>query len=327
MKYRILEMLKNNEEGFLSGQKISEELGITRAAIWKHMNTLKEEGYTIESVSRKGYKIISSPDVLTFFEVHNGLKTEYIGKEIIHFNSIGSTNTEAKKIAYDKKEGTIIVGEEQISGKGRMGRSWVSTKGKGIWMSIILKPEISPVKVPQITQIAAAAVAKALEDLDVDVNIKWPNDIIINGKKICGILTEMSAEINMVNYAVLGIGMNVNNKENDFLGELKNKASSLFIEGKKEYSRKDIFVGIINHFEVFYDEYVKKENIEEVLEICRTKSCVLGREIRMIEKGKEILADAIEIDENGELIVKLKDGNIKSIMSGEISIRAKDGYI
>ncbi|WP_461207002.1 biotin--[acetyl-CoA-carboxylase] ligase [Clostridium sp. DL1XJH146] len=327
MKYRILEMLKNSEQGFLSGQKISEELGISRAAIWKHMNTLKEEGYTIESVSRKGYKIISSPDILTLSEVHNKVKTEYIGKEIIHYDSIASTNTEAKKIAYETKEGTIIVAEEQIAGKGRMGRSWVSTKGKGIWMSIILKPEISPTKVPQITQIAAAAVAKALEELDIEVGIKWPNDIIINGKKICGILTEMSAEINMVNYAVLGIGMNVNNKENDFPGELKSKASSLFIEEKKEYSRKDIFVGIINYFEFFYEEYVKKGNMQEVLEICRTKSCVIGREIRMIEKGKEIIAKAVELNDNGELVVTLKNGNNRSIMSGEISIRSKDGYI
>src|SRR5690606_22693461 len=199
MKNKILEKLKNSGD-FISGQEISKEFHMTRAAIWKYINILREEGYNIESVPSKGYRLSSLPDLLTYEEIKEYLNTDFIGRSVYYFDSIDSTNKKAKEIAIDESEGAVLIAEEQTQGKGRMGRSWVSPKSKGIWMSIILKPDLEPMKVPKLTLIGAAAVHKALDNMGIKTQIKWPNDILINGKKICGILTEMSGELNMVNY-------------------------------------------------------------------------------------------------------------------------------
>ena len=234
VKKKILKMLKQNNDDFLSGEKISDKFGVSRSAIWKHINTLKEEGYEIESVPRKGYRIIASPDILTLEEVEEYLTTDFIGRNIYYFDSLSSTNIKAKEIATKSKEGTIVIAEEQTKGKGRLGRSWLSPKGKGIWMSIILKPKVAPIKVAKITLIGAAAVNQGLKDIGIKSYIKWPNDIVIDGKKVCGILTEMSCELNMINYCIMGIGINVNLDKEDFSKDLIDTATSLkSIAGEK----------------------------------------------------------------------------------------------
>lgn len=167
MKDKILILLKENRDGFISGEKISDKFGVSKSAIWKYMNTLKEEGYEIESIPRKGYRLISSPDTLTYGEVEEYLETKFIGRKIYYFDTIDSTNIKAKELAYKEDEGTLVIAEEQTLGRGRLGRTWISPKKKGIWMSIILKPSINPMKVAKITQIGAAAIALALEDLGI----------------------------------------------------------------------------------------------------------------------------------------------------------------
>ena len=177
---------------------------------------IKEDGYEIEAISRKGYRIISSPDILTFEEIKEFLSTQYIGKNIIYYDSIGSTNSIAKKLAESGEEhGTVIISEEQTTGRGRLGRNWISPKYKGIWMSIILRPNIVTENISQITLIGAAAVQKAIMKMGIKTSIKWPNDIVLNSRKVCGILTEMSGEIDHINYLVMGIGINVNLEEED----------------------------------------------------------------------------------------------------------------
>ena len=204
MKAKILKLLKESGNDFLSGEKICEELGVSRAAIWKHIKLIKEEGYEIEAISRKGYRIISSPDILTFEEIKDFLSTKYIGKNIIYYDSIGSTNSIAKKLAESgEKHGTVIISEEQTMGRGRLGRSWISPKYKGIWMSIILRPNVVTENISQITLIGAAAVQKAIMKMGIKTSIKWPNDIVLNSRKVCGILTEMSGEIDHINYLVM----------------------------------------------------------------------------------------------------------------------------
>ena len=206
--------------------------------------------YVIEAISRKGYRIISSPDILTFEEIKNYLNTECIGKNIIYFDSIGSTNSKAKELAEGGKvHGTVVISEEQTSGRGRIGRDWLSPKYKGIWMSIILRPNIITENISKITLLGAAAVQKAIMKMGVKTSIKWPNDIVINSKKVCGILTEMSGEIDHINYLVMGIGINVNLEKEDITTDLKDVATSIKIESGKPMDRKLLLANILNIFE------------------------------------------------------------------------------
>lgn len=327
MKHKILSLLKDNENSFISGEVISEQIGISRAAIWKYINQIKEDGYEIVSVSRKGYMLVNSPDLLTFEEVSANLNTKFIGKNIIHFDSINSTNIKAKELAeLGEVEGSIIISEEQTMGKGRLGRTWVSPKHAGIWMSLILRPDLLPSKASLITQLGAAAVAKALLSLGVTPYIKWPNDLLVNGKKVCGILTEMSCELNQINYIVMGIGVNVNQDLSHFPDDLKDIATSLRIEEGKNFSRKALTAHIINEFEVLYQQFVNDNNIKPSLDICRENSILLGREIKIINRGQLISAKALDIDDNGELIVEYEDGKIDKMISGEVSMHGLNKF-
>jgi BirA family biotin operon repressor/biotin-[acetyl-CoA-carboxylase] ligase len=327
LKNDILRLLKENKDGYVSGGNICESFGVSRTAIWKCINQLKEEGYEIESVPKHGYKLLSCPDVLTYEEVYRKLETDKIGRNIVHFDTVDSTNEKAKNLAVATEHGTVVISEEQTIGKGRLGRSFVSPKNKGIWMSIILKPDIEPMKVSLITQIGAAAVNKALINMGIESFIKWPNDIIINNKKVCGILTEMSCELTMVNFVVLGIGINVNVDKEDFGEEISNVATSLKLETKKKIDRKKIVAYILNNFEKLYNDYVDRDDIVKPISICKERSILLGKEIQVIKKGEAYKAKALDIKENGSLVVQYENGEIEELISGEVSIRGKEGYV
>jgi BirA family biotin operon repressor/biotin-[acetyl-CoA-carboxylase] ligase len=328
LENKILKLLKDNRDGYVSGQDISNKLGVSRTAIWKHINQLKEIGYEIESISKKGYKLVGSPDLLTFEEIQPYLYTKLIGRNIIHFDSIPSTNIKAKEIG-DKNEsnGAVIISEEQTNGRGRLGRTWVSPKYKGLWMSIILKPELSPMEAAKLTQIGAAAVVKALQELNIDALIKWPNDVVINSKKVCGILTEMSAELTKINYIVMGIGVNVNIEENAFPEELKAIASSLLIEHGEKINRQELTAKILNNFETLYLDFLNSSNIKESIDICRSYSAILNKEINIIKNQIVTPALVKDIDDEGRLLVEYLDGHTEWLISGEVSIRGKEGYI
>lgn len=325
MKGIILNYLKENENRFISGEEISRKLNITRASVWKYINSIKDEGYNIESVSRKGYKLISCPDILTYEEIKSYLNTNRIGRKIIYKKSIDSTNLECKRIADEESEGTAVVGEEQLNGRGRLGRTWVSPLYKGIFFSIILKPEIELEDAPKITSIGAAAVFSALKAIGINCQVKWPNDIVINGKKVCGILTEMSGEINRINYIIIGIGVNANLKEEDIPEDLKDKATSLYIEQGKETDRRILLSGIMNNFEILYDEFLKGD-YSRTVSICRENSSLIGKEVKIIKNGKEAACKAVDIDKEGALIIKYKDGEKDRIISGEVSVRGIGSY-
>lgn len=324
MRDKVIKAILDSGKEFVSGEELSKELGISRTAVWKHINALKEEGYSIESVNKKGYRLLDSPnDLLNPQNIYHNLRTDIVGQNIIHFNTLESTNDYLKQVGNDVVEGTVVISEEQTKGKGRLGRAWESKVGDGIWMSIILKPDIMPYKAPFITLIAGASVVKALNNLGVNAQIKWPNDIIINNKKICGILTELSAEIERINYVVLGIGMNVKNE--DFDSELKNKATSLHKEGYELY-RVDIVKEIFYQFELLYKKYLDNDK-EEVLKICRDNSAILNKEIYIIRNDEKELVKCIDVNEEGNLLVKNSSGQVKEIISGEVSIRGVKGYV
>lgn len=328
MKKVILSLLKENENDFVSGQDISDKLGVTRTAVWKYINQIKDEGYKIESLSKKGYRLISSPDILTLEEIGPYLNTKLIGRNIIHFDSIESTNSKAKQLA-DKGEahGTIVISEEQTKGRGRLGRCWTSPKYKGVFMSIILRPELNPVDAAKLTQTAAAAVVKATSELGISTSVKWPNDIVLNHKKVCGILTEMNAELTRINYVVVGLGINVNIEEFEFGEDIKDIATSLKIQTKAPVNRKELVAGILNNFEYLYNRFIDDNDIESSINICRENSAIIGKKIMIIKREKNTEATAINIDDEGRLLVEYTDGKQESLISGEVSIRGNGSYI
>lgn len=321
MKDKILAMLKEDRGSFVSGEKISEELGVTRAAVWKNINKLKEEGYVIDSISKNGYKLVSSPDLLTIYEISDFLNTKYIGRNIIHFDSIDSTNTKAKELASSGAlDGAIVIGEEQKGGRGRFDRKWCSPKYKGIWMSIILRPNIDPINASTITLIGAAAVYKALKDFNIETEIKWPNDIILNNKKLCGILTEMSSELNQINYIVIGIGVNVNITIEEFPKDIQDIATSLKIETGKSISRQRLTAAILNHFEKLYEEFILENNLSTTIDICRKNSYLIGKGIELYNRGQLISAKAVDLSDEGLLVIENENGRVEKVISGEVTL-------
>lgn len=329
MKNRILEQLKSAGSRPISGEDISKSLGISRTAVWKHIKTLRSEGYIIESQTRSGYRLIGSPDLLTQNELDPFLQTGFVGRKVIYLETVDSTNTHAKRLAEGPfLDGTVVIAEEQSAGRGRLGRHWVSPTGKGIWMSLLLKPDISPIDAPKLTIVAACSAAKAIHDCcGIEAGIKWPNDIVANGRKLCGILTEMSAEEDEIKYVVVGIGINANLRLSDFGPEVSSMATSLSIESGGDIPRKLITAAVLNEFEKAYREFVKAGSIAFLLPEYRKRSAVLGREVRIISKKGETTGEAVDINEEGQLLIKLRDGSIREIMSGEVSVRGMYGYI
>ncbi len=318
MKNKILNILKNTD-GYISGEKISEQLHISRAAVWKHIKKFKQDGYRIESVTNKGYRFVASPDVITETAIQGGLDTCFIGRNIFMYDETDTTNERAKANS-DAPDGSVFIAEVQTHGKGSRGRGWTSPKGSGIWHSILLKPDIPPMEVSRITLVAGLAVCKAI---GLNSAIKWPNDIVINGKKICGILTEMSSEINMINYVVCGIGINVNMES--FEDELADKATSMYIESGHKYARSEIISKLLNEFEYYYRKFLDS-GLRAILDEYKKHCVTLGRCVNVIFKNKTITGTAVDIDENGSLMVEAADGII-SVTSGEVSVRGIYGYV
>lgn len=328
MKDKILYLLKHSDDEFISGEKISEQLGITRAGIWKYIKALKEEGYVIESFTKKGYKLTSSPDILTYDEICDNLNTSFLGRNLVYYNTIDSTNNVAKELAAKGAiDGTVIVSEEQTGGRGRLGRQFISPKFKGVWTSFILRPAIEPMKATNLTQITAAAVFLTLKELGFDPLIKWPNDIILDGKKVCGILTELNCELNEINYLIVGTGINANLDLTDFPEELRTIATSLKISSGKDVSRKLLLSAFINNFEKLYSDFLNTDNSSFALDICKKHSAIIGRDIKIIKRGESLDAKAIDITKDGNLVVEYPNKEIATVLSGEVSVRIGENYI
>lgn len=250
------------------------------------------------------------------------LETKYIGQTFVQFEAIDSTNIKAKSISSSCPEGMVVLAERQTVGKGRLGRVWQSPENKNIYMSIILKPESEPQNAVKLTQITAAAVSKSLEEIGIDNKIKWPNDILCNGKKICGILCEMSIKNKEINSIIVGIGVNVNMDEKDFNDEIKDKAISLKLVSEKVIVREMLIAIILNNIEKYYEELKETGKIENSLKICREKSIIIGNNIEINKIGRKTIrkVKVLDITENGELLVENKKGEKEIVISGEVSI-------
>lgn len=318
MEDNILNELKNAED-YISGEHLSSALNVSRTAIWKHIKNLKTKGYIIEGISNKGYKLISSPDLLNKSELLSLIKTSVLGKNIIHFDDIDSTNIKAKELAQKNiADGSIIIAEKQTLGSGRFNRKWISPSG-GLWFTLVLRPTMPPTEAPKITQIAAASIYKTLMDFNINTTIKWPNDILLNDKKLCGILAEMKCDMDSVHYLILGVGMNINIDEINFDESIKSTATSLKIEFNKQFERSEILANFLNHFETLYNKFLNNLDLSETISICRDHSNIFGKQAKLITYSNEEIVTCMSLSDTGDLIVKDSKGNEKAVLAGEIS--------
>lgn len=325
LKEKILQLLKEND-GFISGQEISEMFGVTRTSVWKVIHQLEEMGYEIEAVRNKGYRLYSEPDFLTQECVCEYLDTAWAGHPVRVFDSVDSTNNEAKREAESGAgQGLLVIGEEQTDGRGRRGRAWESKKGEGIFMSLLLKPDIEPSHASMLTLVMGMAVRDALEMAGLsDVRIKWPNDIVCSGKKVCGILTEMSAQVDYVNHIVLGVGINVHNQE--FPEDVRQAATSVFLETGMHICRAELVAQCMRKFEGYYARFIKTQDLGGLMEEYNARLVNCGRQVRVLDFKKDFTGIAKGINAQGELLVETEDG-LKYVSAGEVSVRGVYGYI
>ena len=326
MKEEILRLLRS-ADGYISGQELCNRFGVSRTAVWKAINQLKEAGYEIEAQQNKGYRLMAAPDLMTEAEIKSLMHTEWVAKEVLYFDTIDSTNTKAQELAEKGyPSGTLVVADKQESGKGRRGRSWVSPSGTGIFMTLMIKTDINPNNASMLTLVAALAVAKAITSVTgEEALIKWPNDIVVNGKKVCGILTEMNAQFDYINHIVVGIGINVHNES--FPEEISQMASSLMIEaGGKRFHRAQIIAETMSYFEQYYDTFLKTQDLSALVREYDELLVNMNKAVRVLDPKEPFDGKAMGITPKGELIVDTWESR-KLVSSGEVSVRGIYGYV
>lgn len=326
MKTEILKLLRENGS-YISGQQLCDSFGVSRTAVWKVVEQLKNEGYDIEAVRNKGYRLIESPDTMSAAELESLIHTEWAGRNVAYYEETDSTNTRAKVLGESGAvHGTLAVAGRQTAGKGRRGRAWESPTGTSIYMTILVRPDFSPVKAPMLTLVMALSVAEGIREVaGLEAKIKWPNDIVVNRKKVCGILTEMSAEIDYINYVVTGVGINVNTRS--FPGEIGEVATSLYIESGNTFKRAELTAKVMEYYEKNYEIFLRTEDLSELKGVYNDMLINCGREVRVLEPGHEYGATAYGINSAGELIVRTREGKEQAIFAGEVSVRGVYGYV
>jgi BirA family biotin operon repressor/biotin-[acetyl-CoA-carboxylase] ligase len=333
MKETILRLLREAGDSFVSGQLLCETVGVSRQAVWKAISKLKESGYDIESVPNRGYRLKSVPDTLFAPDIESRFAPNCYCRRVECHLRIDSTNTRAKQLAeLGEPEGVLVVAEEQTAGKGRRGRSWTSPGGVGIFMSLLLRPPLEPRQASSITLVAALAVARGIEQTcGVMAQIKWPNDIVIHDKKICGILTETSSEPDYIHYVVVGIGINANTPE--FPPEFSDHASSIYLETGHLVDRQALIAAVMDAFTEYYGRYLQTGDLSLLREEYDRLLINRDRQVRIfhglaeeVSMEETQVGTARGIDAQGALLVETEDG-IQKVVSGEVSVRGMDGYV
>lgn len=326
MKNEILQLLKKNKE-FISGQQLCDHFQVSRTAVWKAVEQLKKDGYEIEAVRNRGYRLKESPDIVSEAEILSFLDTEWAGRQVVFYKETDSTNNRAKESGEKGGvHGTLFVADKQSAGKGRRGRTWESPEGSSIYMTILVRPDILPDRAPMLTLVMGLSAAEAIGEMTgVEAGIKWPNDIVIDGKKVCGILTEMATEIDYINYVVIGVGINVNEKS--FGDEIKKTAVSLRLATGKDFRRSELIAAVLRRFEKNYEQFLETGDLSGLQADYNKKLVNRGQDVRVFEPGNEYEAQAGGINEMGELVVTLPDGKKRCVFSGEVSVRGIYGYV
>ncbi len=315
MKEKILDYL-NKKYDYLSGDQISKHLGISRQGLWKHIQELKDSGYEIAAVPHLGYRLESCPDRLFAFEVTRNLNTKFIGKKIHYFDYLASTMDLAMQLGmHGAVSGSAVLAESQTKGRGRLGRGWFSPKYKGIYLSLILRPKILPAACPILTLMSAVSICEAVKKvIGLDLQIKWPNDVLIHNKKVAGILTEMNAEVDKVNFVVIGIGLNVNNDKKSLIAQ----ATSLKQQQGVEISRVVLLQELLRRIEGNYLLLEDKGEVE-IINKWRNFTLTLGTRVKVYYQNKHIEGQATDIDADGSLLIRKDSGLIQKISSGDVT--------
>ena len=313
-------ILKNIEEEYVTESELIEKLNITHEHLKENLNKLKNAGYDIIHEDNKGYKLINAPDILEPFEIERNLSTKYIAHNIHLYQEVTSTNDVAKKfVENNAPEGTVIIAEQQTAGRSRSKNEWSSPEG-GIWMTLILKPDFNLIEASKLTIVTGVAIAKTLHDyFKLNAGIKWPNDILIDNKKVCGILTEAVTDYDELKAVLIGIGIDANINPEDLPKDVQEIATTVSEETKEEIKRAEILKIFFKIFEEYYEQF-KQGKFKHIIAEWRRLSSTTGNRVKVYKDGKAIIADAVGIDNQGALIVELEDGSLEKIISGECKI-------
>ena len=326
MKTEILKLLRESGD-YISGQELCSLFGVSRTAVWKVINQLKEEGYGIEAVQNKGYRLRLNPDVLSYSELKSRIRNNWAGGEIYYYEETGSTNIDAKRLGEEgAAHGTIVVADKQNAGRGRRGRAWQSPAGKDIYFTILLRPSFEPDKASGLTLVMALSVAQAVErKCNLKAGIKWPNDVVLNGKKICGILTEMNMETDYIQHVVIGVGINVNLDE--MPEEISQTATSILWESGEKTARAELLQEVLARFEENYGMYEKESDLSYMLEEYNSYLVNVGKQVKVLDPKGEFEGIARGINASGELLIETPDGKVAEVYAGEVSVRGMYGYV
>ncbi|WP_445492230.1 biotin--[acetyl-CoA-carboxylase] ligase [Niallia sp. 03133] len=321
LRKRLLEAFTSRPDQYISGQELANVLGCSRTAIWKHIEELRKDGFALEAVRKKGYRILNGPKKIIPDEIRFGLKTKSIGRSIYYEETVESTQKIAHKLSIEGAEnGTLVVAEEQLGGKGRLNRQWHSPKFKGIWMSLLLRPNIPLMHAPQLTLLTAVAVVQGIEEITgVQAQIKWPNDLLINGKKVTGILTEMQAESDRIQSVIIGIGINVNQELGDYPEDIQSIATSLAIETKEIWNRAQIIQAILMQIEKLYTLFLEN-GFYPIKLLWESYAVSIGKKVTARTLAGNMQGIALGITDDGVLLLKDENGETHHIYSADILI-------
>jgi BirA family transcriptional regulator, biotin operon repressor / biotin---[acetyl-CoA-carboxylase] ligase len=315
----VLSLLRHSQQECLSGEELSRQLGISRTAIWKHIRALRQQGYRIDAIPARGYRLVNSPDLVTPGEIQEGFETRLVGRDIIYFREVDSTNIQAQRLAEQgAANGTVVVADSQSAGKGRLGRRWESPLGVNLYTSVILRPAISPLRAPQLTFVAAVAAARAIADYcGIRVEVKWPNDLLLKGCKVAGLLSEMSAESDRIHYVILGIGINVNMEPEQFPTDLRYPAISLKQAAGKALARAPLARLLYGHLDDLYHRYLD-HGFDPIARQWEDLCAWRGRRIE-VDRGTDRVQGVFGgIDENGALLLDTEAGELVRIYAGDV---------
>lgn len=320
MRETILRMLHQSGNEFISGELISEKLGITRAAVWKHMQTLQREGVDIEAVTRKGYRLRGSTNAMLPTLIEPELKTRSLGREMVYLNSVPSTNLIARQLSQQGcAHGTIVLAEEQTQGRGRRGRIWLNSPGQDICMSAVLRPRLEAQHAPRFTLSTALGIYRVAAMLRLAPSIKWPNDVLVAGKKLCGILLEMEGNMDSLETVIVGLGLNVNTDE--FPQEIAAQATSLGKELNRTLNRREVLSSLLNELEPLYDACEDDEAFTKVLDAYKEACGTLGQTVDVTGVRETLSGIAEDVDEAGRLLLRSPDGVLHTISAGDVTLR------
>ncbi len=318
---KILELFRVQPDHFVSGADVCRELGISRTAVWKHIRQLRDSGYEIEAIQSRGYRLVALPDRLLPAEVKAGLQTRCVGNEVVYFEQIGSTNEQARKLADNgAAEGTVVIADSQSSGKGRLGRDWSSPAGVNLYLSVILRPNISPRFATQMTFLSAIAVAQAIEATgSFEPQLKWPNDVMLGGCKVAGLLNELNAETEQVHYLVLGIGVNLNMTTEQFPTDLRTPATSLLLDGGEQVSRRQFTQALLQSLDQLYSVYLQS-GFQPIKEAWERRCNMLNQWVEVDCQNRLQVGQVSGVDETGALLLALAGGVTERVLVGDVRL-------